>query len=262
MRDLFKARPVARVKAISDADEPGTFEALVSVFGNVDSDGEIVTSGAFTKTLSEGPKPIVYSHDWSSVPIGQTLEARETDEGLFVKGRLFVGEDEDHARAREVYAAMRAGALSEFSFGGRVVEETRREEADGSVVWLLNEIDLVEYGPCLKGANPATRLVAVKSAFVSPARKGDEIDVVLRELAGGTLSVDDARARLTAREPETPAEPEPQPEVAEEAEAAGDGTPSPETAEASTPDAPAETSPPGGGGDQEERAAIAAVLFA
>jgi HK97 family phage prohead protease len=181
-RDLFKSRPVARVKAITDADEPGTFEAVVSVFGNVDSDGEVVMPGAFTKTLAAGLKPIVFSHDWMSVPIGQTLEAKETSEGLVVKGRLFVAPDEDHARAREVYAAMRAGALTEFSFGGKVTVETRREDDAGVVTYELNEIDLVEYGPCLKGANPATRLLAVKSMV--------QAGVVTREEARSALGID------------------------------------------------------------------------
>lgn len=163
MRQVHKTSPVLHAKALTDGDQPGTFEALVAVFGNVDSDGDIVAAGAFTKTLADGPKPIVWSHDWMLPPIGQTLEASETDEGLLVKGRLFIADDEDHAVARQVYAAMNAGALREFSWGGRVTEETRREEPDGCVTYVLQEIDLVEYGPCLKGANPATRLVAVKS---------------------------------------------------------------------------------------------------
>lgn len=178
MRDLFKACPVLRVKALTDAEAPGTFEAIVSVFNNIDNDGEVVVPGAFTKTLSDGPKPIVYSHDWMSVPIGQTIQAHETSEGLYVKGRLFVADDEDHAMARAVYAAMRGGALREFSFGGRVTEEARRENDDGSVTYLLNEIDLVEYGPCLKGSNPATRLVAIKSlAEATGLAKGEVPEV-------------------------------------------------------------------------------------
>lgn len=178
MRDLIKRHPIATVKTLSDADAPGTFEALVSVFGNVDSDGDIVASGAFTKTLAAGPKPIVYSHDWFSVPIGQTIEATETDEGLLVKARLFVADDEDHPEARKVYAAMRGGALTEFSWGGRVVEETRREDDDGDVTYVLQEIDLVEYGPCLKGANSQTRLLAVKSAAgrLAELARGGNVD--------------------------------------------------------------------------------------
>jgi HK97 family phage prohead protease len=163
VRTVHKTSSVAHTKALTDSDVPGAFEALVSVFGNVDNDGDIVAPGAFAQTLAEDPKPIVWSHDWMLPPIGETLEASETADGLLVKGRLFVADGEDHAVARQVYAGMKAGALREFSWGGRVTEETRREEDDGRVVWVLNEIDLVEYGPCLKGANSETRLVAVKA---------------------------------------------------------------------------------------------------
>jgi HK97 family phage prohead protease len=183
MRDLYKASPLTRVKALTDADQPGTFEALVSLFGNVDLDGDIVMPGAFTKTLSGGPKPLVFSHQWQEVPIGQTLEAYETPDGLYVKGRLFVGADEDHARAREVYAAMRGGALTEFSWGGKVTSETFVAGEDGAPDrYELNEIDLVEYGPCLKGSNPSTRLLAVKSMVQAGIVTRDEARLAL-ELA-------------------------------------------------------------------------------
>lgn len=162
-REIHKTAPVS-LKAISDADEPGTFEALISVYGNVDADGEIVTLGAFKKTLAEdGPHPIVWSHDWMVPPIGETVTATETDKGLLVKGRLFVRDGEDHPVARQVYAGMRAGALRQFSWGGRVTSETRKEDDDGAVTYELNEIELTEYGPCLRGANEETALVAVKS---------------------------------------------------------------------------------------------------
>jgi HK97 family phage prohead protease len=247
MRDLFMSLPVARVKAITGADQPGTFEAIVSVFGNVDADGEIVSPGAFTKTLADGPKPIVYSHDWMSVPIGQTLEAREVPEGLYVKGRLFVADDEDHARAREVYAAMRAGALTEFSFGGRVVEETRRENEDGSVSWLLNEIDLVEYGPCLKGANPATRLVAIKSMIAA--------GIIDRDEARKTLGLDGDAAPA---EPVAPVEAAPsETDVAPRAPAAAEPVP---TADAPAPaDAETPRSLLGLDADADEAALVAAI---
>lgn len=190
MRDLFKQHHMTRVKALTDADRPGTFEAVVAVFNNVDSDGDVVMPGAFTKTLADGPKPLVFSHDWGAVPIGQTLEARETPEGLYVKGRLFVADDEDHARAREVYAAMRGGALTEFSWGGKVTSETRVEAENGDVTFELNEISLVEYGPCLKGANPSTRLLAVKSLANAGLLTFDEARVAIGAAAADTAKTD------------------------------------------------------------------------
>lgn len=188
MRIVNKTAEIVTAKAIAASDAPGTFEALISVFGNVDSDGDVVTPGAFTKTLADGPKPIVWSHAWGTPPIGETLEAKETDQGLLVKGRLFVADDEDHAVARQVYAGLKAGALKEFSWGGRVTKETRVEDENGDVTFELAEIDLVEYGPCLKGANPATALLAVKSLVKEGAITPDQA----REALGVVKSDDPA----------------------------------------------------------------------
>ncbi len=155
----------AAVEMKADAgDPPGTFEAVVAIFGNVDRYGDRMVKGAFARTLSEnGPPAVVWSHQWETPPIGETLAAQETDEGLLIKARLLVGEDEDHAVARQVYAAMKTGALRQFSFAytvNRAVDVTE----DGETVRELHDVDLIEVGPCLRGVNPATRLLAVKAA--------------------------------------------------------------------------------------------------
>lgn len=158
-----KSFALAEVKTIDNADAPGSFEAVVSVFGNVDSYGDRMMKGAFARTLAEkGMPPVVWSHEWSTPPIGTVSEAIETDEGLLVKGRLFVGADEDHAVAKQVYAAMKAGALREFSFG-YATKGSRDVEEDGNSVREITDVDLFEVGPTLVGANDQTRLVGVKA---------------------------------------------------------------------------------------------------
>lgn len=163
------------VKAIEDDDQVGTFEAIVSVFGNIDSYGDMVVKGAFADFLTgcktSGYPPVVWTHQWGTVPIGVTLEMAETDEGLYAKGRLFIDGDsgEDHEIARQVYTAMRAqdpfgqSALREFSFGYDLIEYTSKQTEDDGYYWELEKLDVIEYGPCLKGANDQTRLVGVKS---------------------------------------------------------------------------------------------------
>lgn len=164
-----KSFAVSELQAVTDADEPGTFEAIVSVFGNVDQGGDIVEKGAFTKSLKErGLPPIVWSHEWRTPPIGVTLKAEERDEGLYLKGRLFVGEGEDSPVARAVYTAMRSedgngkAALREFSFGYQAVDYDIEKSGDGQVR-RLKEVDIFEAGPTLLGMNPETRLLGVKS---------------------------------------------------------------------------------------------------
>jgi HK97 family phage prohead protease len=180
-----KSRSVASFKAVADA-EPGTVEALVSVFGNVDEFGDRMVPGCFERSLEERGLPyFVWAHEWHTVPIGVVKSAEETDAGLVVTARLFVGDDEDHPVARQVYTAMRAldgkgaPALREFSFGfqtvgSRYVTEDEREIRE------LTDVELFEVGPCLVGMNPATQLLGVKSALSDlknlPGGNADEGD--------------------------------------------------------------------------------------
>jgi HK97 family phage prohead protease len=148
-------------------DDSGTFEALVSVFGNVDLVGDRVMPGAFSKTLERwretgDPLPIVLSHRWddvmSHIGVADPKDVVETDDGLLVKGRLDLADNEV---ARQVYKLLKRRSLKEFSFGYTVNEE--RVAKDGANELL--DVDLVEAGPTLKGANPLTELRAVKSAL-------------------------------------------------------------------------------------------------
>lgn len=148
----YKAAP-------SDGD--GTFEALVSVFGNVDAMGDAVMPGAFTDTLADwrakgDPIPVVWSHQ-SQDPhahIGQVLDAEERDAGLWVRGRL----DLDAPTAAQVYRLLKGRRVTQFSFAYDV---TDAETVDG--VNELRAVTLHEVGPTPLGANPATELLAVKS---------------------------------------------------------------------------------------------------
>lgn len=180
-----KSFRVAELKATPE-DGPGTFRAIVSVFGNVDEGGDRVERGAFKRTLSErGLPPIVWSHQWDTPPIGATLKAEERAEGLYIKGRLFVDEGEDSPMARAVYTAMKATdgngqpVLKEFSFG-YAAKDYAIEGEDGSQIRVLKDVDLFEAGPTLVGMNPETRLIGMKAMAqelqraAEPEKKQDE----------------------------------------------------------------------------------------
>lgn len=186
-----KSFKVAHFKALTKDAAPGSFEAIVAVFDNIDSYGDRMRKGAFTRTLSErGVPPIVWSHDWMTPPIGATSDAAEREAkgdlpaGLWIKGRLFVDVDngEDHPVARMVHVAMTAAGgdgkapLREFSFGYRarkaqwVEEDVDTLPADaqwtGGEIRDLLDVDLWEVGPTLLGANNATALIAAKAALI------------------------------------------------------------------------------------------------
>lgn len=155
--------------AAKDSGDPeGTFEALVSVFGNKDHDGDVVEAGAFTKTLAEWvikgqPIPLVWSHQYNDVDnfIGEIQTIEETAEGLKIKGLY----DLDHPKAARIYKLMKRGLIAEFSWSGHVREYEWLEDDEES--WWpgmkMLDIDLWEAGPCFKGANPDTELLSIKS---------------------------------------------------------------------------------------------------
>ena len=161
--------PITQFKAF-DAEEgeaPGTFEAIIAVFDNVDLYGDVVEKGAFAESLAEGWPKLIWSHRWNEPPIGVTLAIEERDQGVYAKGRLFVGEGEDSPLARQVWTAMKAvdgkgaAGVDEFSYAWMPIDYGH-EVRDGEDVWAIRKASITEWGPCLKGVNPETELLTVK----------------------------------------------------------------------------------------------------
>ncbi len=154
---------LASFKAAGDGEPAGEFEAIVSVFGNVDLGGDRIAPGAFSKSLAEwqatgDPIPVIWNHMWDNpdAHIGaiDPADAVETAAGLQVKGRI----DLDNPLAAQVYRLLSQRRVKEFSFGYNV----RDSRVEKGVNELL-DLDVIEVGPTLKGMNPATELLAVKA---------------------------------------------------------------------------------------------------
>jgi uncharacterized protein len=204
----------AKIKAAGEAEgmNDGEFEAIVSVFDNVDSYGEVVRKGAFLKSLEEwsssgDPIPIYYSHrmDDPDYNIGHVLEAKEVDKGLFIRGRLDV--EADGTKARQVYRLLKGRRLTQFSFaydvddGGWIDAKGKAdddesdsdpmESDDGAKVYELRQLKLYEVGPTPIGANQETELLAVKHAAAR---------IALDAKAGRVLSAKNEAALREARD--------------------------------------------------------------
>ncbi|MFN3626695.1 HK97 family phage prohead protease [Parvibaculum sp.] len=135
----------------------GSFEGYASLFGAEDLGRDVVMPGAFRKSLAKrGPRGVklLYQHDPNEV-IGTWEEIREDERGLFVRGQLLA----DVARAREVLALMRAGAVDGLSIGYHVVK-AGTDRASGTR--RLIEVDLWEISVVTFPMLPAARVSAVK----------------------------------------------------------------------------------------------------
>lgn len=169
----------ARVKAAGDADglAEGEFTALVSVFGNVDSVGDVVVPGAFADSLAEwaakgDPVPVIWAHDWSDPysHIGHVTKAEETADGLVVTGQL----DLDNPKAMQVYRLLKGRRVTQFSFAYDI-EDAAPAERDGVEVYELRKLKVHEVGPCLIGANQETQLLAAKARRLADGAKAGRV---------------------------------------------------------------------------------------
>jgi HK97 family phage prohead protease len=152
--------------------DDGQFEALVSVFGNKDSYGDVVMPGAFADTLdnwskSGSPIPVYWSHrlDDPDYNIGSVLDAKENDAGLWVKAQL----DLDNPKGVQTYKLLKSRRVKEFSFS-YAIDDSVLATKDGQDVQELRKLSLYEVGPTPIGANPATELQSVKSLYRKTGR--------------------------------------------------------------------------------------------
>lgn len=150
-------------KAVDES--AGIFEAIVSVFNNVDLVKDRVLHGAFAKSLKAwaqkgDPIPVIWSHQWDNpdAHIGVVLQAEENQKGLYIKGQLDLAEP----FAAKVFKLMKERRVTESSFAYDIVNEKMTKDGVNELI----ELDLIEVGPTLKGANPATELIGAKDVAV------------------------------------------------------------------------------------------------
>lgn len=215
---MFKSAPGLLTKnsgimlKTEDLGDDGTFEGYGSVFGNVDSYGEIVQPGAFTGSLVDARRKgrsvkMLWQHD-PSQPIGVWDDLAEDSKGLYVKGKLLIGDGTPKnpgvARAIEAYSLLKAKALDGLSIGYRVVEASPHPDKQG--ILSLNKLDLKEVSVVTFAANDRARVDDVKhsvAAGTMPTVR--EFEEILRD-AG--FSKTKAAAIAAASKPHLRGEPE------------------------------------------------------
>lgn len=219
----FSVSPGAAAVKFRDGGDDLTFTAFVSRFGNVDSQGEVVDKGAFSKTLAERDEvPCVWSHMWSD-PFNYIGVAKcsETDEGLYVEATL----DGSNPTARQVHRLMQLGVIREFSFSASLEDWY----VDSDDVVHLAQLDLFEVGPCLVGSNRETSLETVSASRNPDKEKGDDV--------ADDATVDTAAEGVVKTSPDA--------ETETSAEGADDTTPAAEAAAAEVAAEPDAPTPPG-----------------
>ena len=169
--------------ALGDAKPVETgveISGYASLFGKADQGGDVVSTGAYTKSLEQlaakgNRVKMLWQHD-PQQPIGVWDEVREDAAGLWVKGRIL----KDVEKGREAAALIEAGAIDGLSIGYRTVRATKNDTGGR----LLSELELWEVSLVTFPMLPDARVGA----------KGEtSVETAMRELAG---VFEDARAVL------------------------------------------------------------------
>lgn len=143
--------------SVSPITENGWFEGYASLFNIVDLGRDLVLPGAFKdslKTRGAGGVKLLWQHDPAQV-IGSWLSLSEDHKGLKVQGQLNL----NVAKAREVYALMKQGAVDGLSIGFRA-EQAQKDPSTG--IRRLMKLDLWEISVVTFPMLPQARVAQVK----------------------------------------------------------------------------------------------------
>ena len=144
------------VKATAEENNIFTFEGYASTFNNVDHGDDIVMRGAFSNSLAKNSQvPILWQHQMSEV-IGISVQLREDDKGLLVKGNL---PTDDTLVSGRIIPQMKVGSIKEMSMGYFV--EDYEITKDG--IRLLKKINLFEVSLVTKAMNSQALVTGFKS---------------------------------------------------------------------------------------------------
>lgn len=152
-------RKVFTLKLDAPPDDQGHFTGYAAVFGNVDKGNDLIEPGAVTKTLQENPDvPIFWVHNYVKVPIGMGhIVPDPKGKGVRIEGDLFL---ETSELAREVFGAMKAGAVKGLSIGYNTLKRSFK-----GAVRHLQEIFIGEVSLCPFPMNPLAEVDGVKDLY-------------------------------------------------------------------------------------------------
>ncbi|WP_353391263.1 HK97 family phage prohead protease [Brucella sp. NBRC 14130] len=139
------------------ADDSGLVSGLAWKFGTPDRIGDWVEPGAF-KSIKL-PVPMLFGHDMND-PIGTWDVAEEKSDGLHITGKLLV---DDVARAREVRALVKSGAVRGISIGFITKASSPRSGGGRSI----KSLELLEASLVTIPMHPGAKVTSAKSAVLA-----------------------------------------------------------------------------------------------
>jgi HK97 family phage prohead protease len=177
MSNFYNKKAVSGA-VVDMADDSKTVTVYYSAFGNVDSDGDVIMPGAFTKSIKEnGPQGKnriwhLFNHS-TDKPVSKPKELSEDTFGLKAVVKM-----PNTTLGRDTYELYKDGHITEHSIGFKTVKSQSKTGYNE-----INEIQLFEGSSVLWGANSNTPTVMVKSEIKSTLI--DEIAKTIKSLRNG-----------------------------------------------------------------------------
>lgn len=169
-----------------DEARPGYFRGRASVYNEIDSYGDVVLPGSFTKTIAEngGHIKVLAQHDtWNVIGLAMLEDGPD---GLWCEGQLEL----ELPSAQEMYVRLKKGLIDGISIG----YETIKERFDKGIRYILEvrlwEISLVTFPAC-----GSARVTAVKQLQRSATRVMSEL---AEEIKAGRMISATNRNKLQA----------------------------------------------------------------
>lgn len=164
---------------IKDIDtQTGTVTGYFAVFGNVDSDGDMIMPGAFKRTIQNNysRQKHLYQHNAIQVLSGTrkgNLTLREDSKGLYFESKM-----SETSYGKDVILLYADGAIDEHSIGFNVVKQQKASSYNEML-----ELKLWEGSTVTWGANELAQSTGLKS--MTPEQLQKKHDVFMKALRNG-----------------------------------------------------------------------------
>jgi len=159
-----------------------TVTGYFSKFGNVDSDDDIIVSGAFARTIRDngpdGKNRIKHlkNHNPNQM-IGKVVELKEDSFGLFFKSVMST-----NSFGKDALIEYQEELLTEHSIGFITLQSDQTEDG----IQLIKEVKLFEGSAVTWGSNPDTPVIDIKS--MTYPQLANELESVVKYCRVGGLS--------------------------------------------------------------------------
>jgi|TARA_R110002074_G_scaffold86963_3_gene192151 HK97 family phage prohead protease len=153
---IYKTSPIGELKDIDE--KSGIVKGYGSVFNNIDSDGDMIAKGAYTKTILENGERVkyLYQHKMDQ-PLGKMINLYEDEKGL-----MFEAEIPKTQLGSDVLELIKAGVITENSVG---IMPMQKESCPGGMEKCyrkLTEVKLYEISAVTLAANDEAMILDVK----------------------------------------------------------------------------------------------------